>query len=411
MRVAALVVLLLVTAGCGSSRRVVARITPKSSVEAQPLHISVRGLRPHEVVDLRLRSTDADGVAFTAHARFRATAEGIVDLAHAKPLAGSSYSPVWPMGLLTSMQAVARPPATLYEWRDKPQTFALTVSSGGKTIATARAGRRFVRIRPKRVQTTVAKDGFLGTFYALRGAVHRAAVLAFGGSEGGLPSRWEGDQLAADGIPTLEVAYFHAPTVPDKLVDIPLEYFRAALEWLERRPEVDASRTSVLSASYGTEAALLLGVHYPKLVHGVVALTPSGVVTCGIAGAHRDEGCLGSPWSLHDKPLPYTKLFNNPAPFDVPKAVIPVERIKAPVFLSCGGLDQVWSSCPYARAIVKRRRGETTILRDYPNAGHYSNGAFFEYEPGVLARDLFSPGTELAREDLRPRVLRFLQRS
>jgi hypothetical protein len=163
---------------------------------------------------------------------------------------------------------------------------------------------------------------------------------------------WEGEQLAADGIPTLEIGYFHAPTLPDRLVNIPLEYFRTALRWLEHRREVDPGRTSVMSGSYGTEAALLLGVHYPALVHRVVALTPSNVVTCGIAGAHRPLGCLGSAWTFAGKPLPYTKLLNNPAPWDDPRAVIPVQRIEVPVFLSCGGRDEVWSSCAYAHAIV-----------------------------------------------------------
>lgn len=311
------------------------------------------------------------------------------------------------MGLLTSMSAAKL--SLYYQWRNSQQTFRLTADSGGKAIATTSFTRRFIRTRPRIVRATVATNGFLGAFYALRDATHRPAVLVFGGSEGGLGSRWEGDQLAAAGIPALELAYFHAPTLPDHLVNIPLEYFRTALEWLEKRPEVDANRTSVMSASYGTEAALLLGVHYPSLVHGVVALTPSGVVTCGIAGAQRQEGCLGAPWTVHGKPLPYTKSFDDPNPTDVPRAVIPVERIKAPVFLSCAGLDQVWSSCPYARAIVKRRRGERTILRVYPGAGHFSNGAFFEYEPGALAHDIFSPASERAREDLTPRVLQFLR--
>ena len=43
----------------------------------------------------------------------------------------------------------------------------------------------------------------------------------------------------------------------------------------------------MLGSSHGSEAALLLGVHYPRLVHSVVALVPSSVVTCGIVGAGR----------------------------------------------------------------------------------------------------------------------------
>jgi pimeloyl-ACP methyl ester carboxylesterase len=301
-------------------------------------------------------------------------------------------------------------PFAYYAWHGgAPLRFRLTATEANKRVVATTFTRRFTDQRPEIVRTTVTKDGFLGTFYAPRGAVHRPAVLHFGGSEGGSGSAWEGEQLAAAGIPALEIGYFDAPGLPDRLVDIPLEYFRTALRWLERRPEVDPKRTSVMSGSYGTEAALLLAVHYPQLVHRVVALTPSNVVTCGIAGAHRPSGCLGSPWTLGGKPLPYTKLADNPRPWDDPRAVIPVKRIDVPVFVSCGGYDQTWSSCAYARAIVKRRRGETTVFRSYPNAGHFSNGAFFEYEPGSLAHDFYVPADERAREDVTPRVLRFLR--
>ena len=171
--------------------------------------------------------------------------------------------------------------------------------------------------------------------------------------------RWLGERLAAHGIPALVVGYFHAPGLPDRLKDIPLEYFRAALAWLDRRPEVDAQRVSLLGVSYGSEAALLLAAHYPNLVHGVAALVPSSVVTCGTIGAGRggfeSHACIGSPWTFAGKPLPYAAVPNKLQPAVDPQAVIPVERIPSPVFLACGGRDQIWNSCRSARAIVARR--------------------------------------------------------
>jgi predicted esterase len=100
------------------------------------------------------------------------------------------------------------------------------------------------------------------------------------------------------------LAYFKAPGVPQKLLNIPLEYFRGALAWLERQPEVDAQRTAVLGISRGSEAALLLGVHYRDLVHGVFALMPSSVVNCGIRD-YTAPDCIGAAWTLGGKPLPY----------------------------------------------------------------------------------------------------------
>ncbi len=405
----------LFAAGCGASHsRVRLRVSPADAVEDQAVRIEVDGLAPHQQVRLGLRSTDAKGVAFASRASFVADGKGVVDLARAAPLPGGSYAAVWPMGLLTSMSGPVATPFAFYWWGEGPQKFVLTVTSKGRTIATGNFLRRFVRGRYTEVQATVAHQGFEGTFVAPAEARRKAAVLAFGGSEGGPGSRYEAARLAAHGIPALVIGYFHAPGLPDKLKNIPLEYFRTALQWLEHRPEVDPKRVSVFGISYGSEAALLLGVHYPKLVHGVAALVPSSVVTCAIVGAGRERStgpaCLGSPWTLNGKPLPHTAVLNNPKPWDNPQAVIPVERVQAPVFLACGTQDSIWSSCPYARAIVARRKahGEPTELAVYPNAGHAVGSPDFIYEPGALASDMFVPDDERGREDLWPRLLTFL---
>ncbi|HVU78214.1 MAG TPA: acyl-CoA thioesterase/bile acid-CoA:amino acid N-acyltransferase family protein [Gaiellaceae bacterium] len=401
-------------AGCGSSHphAVAVTVTPRSSLEDQPVAIRVGGLRPKQGVYVTISSRDAKGVAFTARASFGADARGTLDLATAKPLAGSSYAGVWPMGLLTSMTAPNAPAHTLYWWGARPMRFRLSVASGGRTIAATTFSRRFANVRIAVRRLDVAHDGFDGQLYVPAGAHRRAAVLAFGGSEGGDDGTWLGGRFAAAGIPTLFVGYFHAPGLPDHLVNIPLEYFRRALQWLDRQPSVDPSRVSVYGVSYGTQAALLLGVHYPRLVHGVVALVPSDAVTCGILGAYRKGGCLGSAWTLDGKPLAHTSQYDEAHPTDVPDSVIPVEQIHAPVLLACGGRDQVWSSCGYADAIVQRRRahGERTALYAYPTAGHFLGTLPWVYEPGWLGNDFYVPGDERGREALLPHVLAFLKR-
>lgn len=129
--------------------------------------------------------------------------------------------------------------------------------------------------------------------------------------------------------------------------------------------------------SRGSEAALLLGAHYPKAVRAVVAGVPSSVALCS-------PDCSGAAWTLHGRDLPFTTEFNEPRPTDQPDAVIPVERILGPVLLACGGRDLVWRSCTFAHAIVERRRahgvrrGDT--LSEFPLAGH-AVGVFFPYEP------------------------------
>ncbi len=265
------------------------------------------------------------------------------------------------------------------------------------------------------MRETVDHGGFVGTFYAPVGARRRERCSRSAARRAGVGSSWLGERLAAHGIPTLVVGYFRAPGLPDRLKDIPLEYFRTALAWLDRRPEVDVQRVSLLGVSYGSEAALLLAAHYPTLVHGVAALVPSSVVTCGTIGAgrggFRSHACIGSPWTLGGKPLPYAAVPNKSQPAEDPQAVIPVERIPAPVFLACGGRDQIWNSCRSAHAIVARRNahgGELTQLYVYPAGGHFVGTPSLVFQPGSLASDFFVPADERGREDLWPRLLAFL---
>jgi len=241
-----LVLLAVVAAGCGGTHHALrVRVTPGSSTEDQPLQIRIDGLDPRQGVWLELRSTDAKGIVFRSRAAFAADRKGVLELNRAAALSGSSYSGVWPMGLLTSMSAPSAPPLTFYRWGSAPRRFVLTVSSQSRTIASTSFVRRWTGVAYSTVQETVARDGFDGTLYAPVGARHARAVLVFGGSEGGDDGAWA-ERFAAHGIPTLFVGYFDAPGLPSRLVNIPLEYFRTALEWLDRRPEVDPARVSVL---------------------------------------------------------------------------------------------------------------------------------------------------------------------
>lgn len=411
-KVLLLAIVCVCSAGCGSSRAAHVQATPALSVEDQSLAIHVDGLKADEEVTLDLRSTDARHVVFSARDAYRADRHGHLDLATAEPLPNGSYTGVWPMGLLTSMMPMKAPAFYDYIWGDGARSFVLTVSADGQQLATTTFARR-VRIGDYRdVSLSVAKNGIDGHYSAPAGANRRPAVLLLGGSEGGNPGWGFPQQFAAHGLPTLQVGYFHGTGLPDKLVNIQLEYFQRALQWLSRQPQVDPRRITVVGISYGSEAALLLGVHYPQLVAQVAALVPSSVVTCGILGANRTaplgQSCLGSPWSLNRKPLPHTALINTPNAWDQPKAIIPVEHIRGQVFLVCGGADEEWSSCPYAAAIVTRRKhaSETTRLFAFPDATH-AVGTPDVDEPGILA-SLISPATEIDRERYYPALLKFL---
>jgi len=227
----------------------------------------------------------------------------------------------------------------------------------------------------------------------------------FGGSEGGV-SDDTAALLASHGYPSLALEYFTGQNdppiegIPQALLDIPLEYFAGALAWLEKQPGVDPTHTFVYAYSRGSEAALLLGVHYPDLVHGVIALVPSNVANY-------------ATWTLQRNRIPFTLQFGNPYPTDNPAAQIPVEMIRGPIFLDCGGADTVWHSCKLADAITARlvahHDAYQHILLTYPDAGHLSD--LPPYYPGreiAIVQGRSPEANDRAREQAWPRLLDFL---
>lgn len=286
-------------------------------------------------------------------------------------------------------------------------TFGATVTVHGRREASASFQRKVTKVALGNQVQSLAANGFVGQFRAPPASTRRrAAVLVIGGSEGGLPGSLLLAQLAGHGWPTLGVAYFGGPGLPKTLSNIRLEYFEKALTWLAHQRGVDPQHIAVLGISRGSEAAQLLGVHYPKLVHAVIASVPSNSAICSY------PGCAGPAWTLHGRALPYTRDFNDPSPDDEPSAVIPDERIRGPVFLACAGNDQTWNSCPYADAIMglldahhHRWRHE---LHPYPKAGHLV-GSLLPYEPvAPAAAGPSYADDQKAKVQLWPELLRFL---
>jgi dienelactone hydrolase len=400
--------------GCTSpasppTRAVSVAVRPGSSFADQAVAIEVTGLSPGELVNIQVSSTDADGVPWQASAAYRADSGGEVDLSSAAAISGS-YRGVSGMGLIWSMHPLKPDPAGAYFWGGPvPLVFTLAVSAHGMQVASARFHRKFSPGPLGETMESLTADGFVGEFwYPAHPAPRGPAVLVLGGSEGGLPDPLLPALLAAAGYPALGVAYFAELGLPRTLSKIPLDYFATALRWLARQPGVDPARIAVLGVSRGSEAAQLLGVYYPALVHAVIASVPSNVAICSY------PGCTGPAWTLHGRALPYTSEFDDPSPSDDPAAVIPDQRIHGPVFLDCGEADQTWTSCPYAQAILSLLDAHhdpwAHVLYAYPGAGH-AVGALIPYEPvspAIAATDPDYATDQQARALLWPHLLSFL---
>jgi dienelactone hydrolase len=279
----------------------------------------------------------------------------------------------------------------------------LAVRDGGTTLASRTVTRVFTAGGVTVRRLALAQDGFIGHFYAPpAGGAARPAVLLMGGADGGLQPYLDAaaELLASHGVPALAVGYFGLPGLPPTLANVRLEYLMGALTWLRGQPGIDRAHVLAFGISRGSEVALLLGADRPDLVQGVVALVPSDVVHCAF------PDCNGPSWTLNGAPLPYTRQFAGPDPTDEPGAVIPVERIAGPVLLVCAEADNVWPSCPYARAIDQRLadHGDPNRhqLLSYPAASH-SIGGLVPYQPGTASR-----ADALGEADAWPRLLDLL---
>ena len=166
-----------------------------------------------------------------------------------------------------------------------------------------------------------------------------------------------GRVLASHGYPALSLAYFRDPGLPATLEDIPIAYFARAARLLAAQPGVDAAHVVVRGYSRGSEAALLLGELYPRLVHGVIVYSPSNRVNGGL-GALGPEG---NAWTWHGRP--------------VPREVIPLDHVDGPVLAIAGADDRLW---PMAGRWARQIMAELDVDHDrflhqalvYPGAGH-----------------------------------------
>jgi dienelactone hydrolase len=392
LRVSALLGAAAALTACGASAQkgVSVQVAPRAELFDQPFRVTVGGLHPDQAVTIALRSTDANSVAWASTATFHADSRGSLDIAHA------DQSLLWPM------QPASKPGDPYYIWSKRPSRFTVTARVSGQSVASASFTRRVAPPGLTGRKVTLAQAGFAGELVLPAHRARRGAVVVIGGSDGGLPA-FQAIALAAVGYPALAVAYFKYPGLPKALAHIPLEYFARALTWLSRQPGIDPNRLVMLGVSRGSEAALLMGVHYPRLVHAVIGMVPSDVAYCSF------PGCLGPAWTFRGRPVPYLNRAENPAAN--PAAVIPVERIRGPVMVACGEYDQTWDSCEYSRAIMARLNAHhdryVHVRYAYPGAGHYV-GLFVTDQPASVATDPSAAADEQARALLWPRLLAFL---
>lgn len=371
------------------------RATPTDVVEGDPVHVSMSGLQPGQMVTVhasRLWALYPTGQElYRGQATYQADGRGNIDLGSSEPLPSSSYERADPAGLFWSMAPVRRlravalrsAPSLVSQAELQPDQVRLEAEINGQIVV-----RADVRIRAGAEDVTVSdirEPGVIGLFARGRSPAHQPAVIVLGGSEGGLDTaRWTAPLLASQGYSVLGLAYFQGgepslTALRPNLEHIPLETLEAARRWLASQPGVDASRIAVVGVSKGAELALLAGATFPW-VSVVGAFSPSHVVWEGIPTDDQPDRSAGSSWTHGGRPLPYVRWskaaerrgnlvrtatgssrltevhLESLAEYatDVAAATIPIERSRAAVFIAAGSDDGMWPSA-YATEHLRER--------------------------------------------------------
>ncbi|MFF8956885.1 acyl-CoA thioesterase/bile acid-CoA:amino acid N-acyltransferase family protein [Streptomyces sp. NPDC014894] len=327
--------------GDGGGSAVIEVDRPTALVD-ESIRIRVTGLRAGEKVTVGSESDDVNGT-WRGKAAFTADPKGVVDLTEAQPASGT-YRTVDGMGLFWSMapppgaDAAKRSFELSHPDKQRSYTVRLTVASDRGTVAEREVTRVRMADGVRSRALFAGRDKVSGRIYEPpEGAPERAPVLIFGGSEGGgFSTRADAALLASRGHPTLSLCYFGCDGLPERLANIPLEYFAAAARLAAEQPWAKPGGVVAIGTSRGTEPAQLLAQHYPDLVRDVVLYAPSDRIEGGFPE-------YGKPaWTRGGKPL-------------VTKSLIPYDRVRGTVLAIAGGDDTLWDTREFSKSIAARR--------------------------------------------------------
>ncbi|MBO1306027.1 hypothetical protein JZO70_07635 [Enterococcus sp. 669A] len=221
----------------------------------------------------------------------------------------------------------------------------------------------------------VEKDGFHGYYHPASMPHDRdLAVVVVGGSEGNdnVPLQM-GQHFAKHGITALGVCYWNVPGLPDNLVEVPLEPFESAIQYLHEKGH---SKIAMYGISKGAELALLCATKLHD-ISKVVAVSPSHCVWGGITEkmlskkftavsefTWRGKGfpCMVGELSygraiwnlLTQQQINLAYMYANPLrKFDEATA-IPVEEIEGDLLFIYAKHDTMWPSMASVQYMMKR---------------------------------------------------------
>ena len=366
-------------------------ISPNVVLYGQKVSIKLKGFSPEEELTLYATQIDENQKKWSSEATFICNEEGVLDLSHDASI-GGSYKGVEPMGMFVYMELEEDETKNAYIKKSLVSSFVdFTVRVKGKVLLTSRVERQIML--PTVIQEKVDVLGLKGTLFMPNDEKNQPIVIFLSGSDGGVPEAGA-SLLASHGFASLALGYFAHDGLAKNLSKIPLEYFEKAFTFLEKHPNIDARKITLLGGSRGGELALLLASYFPQ-IKGVIAYVPSHVLWSGLGG-HKEMNA--SSWTFKNKELPFVKVkmpfrslwqyfFSKKALSFTPtflnslkkpveeNSIIAVEKIKGDILLISGEDDQMWCSSLMSTKIMERLKEHDFTYKyehlNYKGAGHF----------------------------------------
>ncbi|MEO6054226.1 MAG: acyl-CoA thioester hydrolase/BAAT C-terminal domain-containing protein [Chthoniobacterales bacterium] len=417
---------------------------------AQPLledvvTIRVTGLNPKERIQINAVQKDELGRSWQSYATFEADKKGVVDIGKVAPLAGS-YSGVDPMGLFWSMylNVLEKQRSSYWHTTLSPIEVTFTAKRSEGNAVTGKVIRRIIKDGIKKIE--IRNNGVVGNLFLPAGKAQHHGIIVLGGSEGGIPNDAYVAQFANKGFAAFGLAYYRENGLPAHFANIPMEYFRNAIDALKAYPDVDSSHLAIVGSSTGGVAALLCASQYPD-IKAVISIIGGAILFQSIDPDPSVKG-IQSNFTLGGTPLPfvpvkspeltpenlntayYLRIFLSSlfATSDnlVEQSTISVERINGPILLIGASNDRLFGSAflnskAYNRLTTKNFAHPYDVI-NYDGVGHTLGAAGLPGTPTTINSEIIEPydigyeyggnpkDTARAQTDSWKKVFEFLKR-
>jgi pimeloyl-ACP methyl ester carboxylesterase len=388
-------------------------IDPITAPLNTPVKIVLQGLVPQEEVSLVATLVDEKNRTWASRTNFVADGSGMIDVSRQSPKSGSYILPD-PMGFLSymSLNIEEKDQSAFWQTTLDPISVHITIERNVDRNIEGNLTRQV--INPDVKKLVIAEQGMTGNFFVPKSKGPLPALIVLGGFEGGFPSDAFVAQFANQGYAAFGLAYYNTYGTPNRFSKIPLEYFQQAIKWISSRPEVDATKIGIVGESFGALTALLVASQNP-VFKGVVALNGSGIVFQAMPD--RYDRSSNPTFTLNGNPYPFLPLSTSTTPNNnyfaqiflnsvfnandqnLKQALIPVEKINAPILMLAGLDDRLMGSALLSGYAYNRLIDSNYIypfeLVIYNGVGHVIGGGGLPYTPATVLVDTIEPRSSI----------------